>query len=143
MPWKDKEKERAYRERTREQRKVTQRSYYLKNRDKALAKAKDWQLRNPDKVERIRRSQILRQYGVDQDWYDAMLLAQDDRCAICRTLFTRTPHVDHNHTTNKARALLCSGCNIAVGVIESSKYLECLKYLEEHADNDKSSEETG
>lgn len=57
-------------------------------------------------------------YGVTPEQYDALLLAQDNRCAICRT---DTPGgrgtwcVDHCHDTERVRGLLCNGCNTGLG----------------------------
>lgn len=53
-------------------------------------------------------------------WYK-MFDEQGGCCAICgkhQTLFKRKLDVDHNHTTGKVRALLCSNCNKNVGVYE-------------------------
>lgn len=68
----------------------------------------------------------LRRYGLTQKQFDAMLAAQDGRCAICRTDDPAgvTWAVDHDHSccsTRKnscgrcIRGLLCSRCNIAIG----------------------------
>lgn len=56
-------------------------------------------------------------YGITTDQYDALLAAQDNRCAICRV---DTPggkgwHVDHDHTTGAVRGLLCGHCNLGLG----------------------------
>jgi hypothetical protein len=57
-------------------------------------------------------------YGLTEQQYAAMLAAQGDRCAICRT---DTPggkggwHTDHDHGTGKVRGLLCHNCNLMVG----------------------------
>ena len=46
------------------------------------------------------------------DTYDSLLARQGGRCAICRcTPRTRRLAVDHDHTTNAVRGLLCSKCN--------------------------------
>ena len=37
------------------------------------------------------------------------------RCEICKKPFERTPHIDHDHKTGKARGLLCISCNQALG----------------------------
>jgi hypothetical protein len=63
-------------------------------------------------------------YGITGAQYDALLVAQDGRCALCR----REPKgkrlaVDHRHSDGQVRGLLCPGdpygCNVAViGTIE-------------------------
>lgn len=61
----------------------------------------------------------LRKYGMDvADWW-ALFSAQDGRCVICSKRFgpKRRPCVDHNHRTGEVRALLCSPCNQALGVM--------------------------
>jgi hypothetical protein len=41
---------------------------------------------------------------------------QEDKCAICKRPFDRTPHVDHSHKTGKIRGLLCFHCNSGLGM---------------------------
>ena len=62
-------------------------------------------------------------YGISQEEYSNMLIKQDFKCAICRTLpeENMSLSVDHNHDTNEVRGLLCSRCNFAVGWIEQYK----------------------
>lgn len=77
---------------------------------------------------RARRSKSLWQnYGITHDQYDAMFAAQNGVCAACslpetkidsRTKELRYLSVDHDHTTGgKVRALLCAGCNAALGLL--------------------------
>lgn len=72
------------------------------------------------------RTLNLRRYGLTIADVEAMLEAQDGRCAICRADSPNGPgwHVDHDHSccnTRKrscgkcTRGLLCSRCNIAIG----------------------------
>lgn len=64
-----------------------------------------------------------RKYGLSQDQYEAMVLAQRGLCGICQepeTHITRGGHpgqlaVDHCHVTGKIRGLLCFRCNVALG----------------------------
>jgi hypothetical protein len=65
-------------------------------------------------------------YGITDEHYQTMFLAQDGTCAVCKqpetAIDTRTQrianlHVDHDHKTGKVRALLCRGCNTAYGLL--------------------------
>lgn len=85
-----------------------------------------------------------RRYGVTRERYDAMLLEQDNACAVCREPFTNLikPNVDHDHrccpgkeTCGKCvRGILCSGCNAFAGLIEtrSSHHNAMFTYLHLH-----------
>lgn len=67
------------------------------------------------------RRHCLRKFGLSIQEYEALLAAQDGRCAVCR----RTPDqagrkpkllaVDHDHVTGQVRGLLCTNCNTAIG----------------------------
>jgi len=64
----------------------------------------------------------LNTYGVTDEDYSDMLEAQDYSCAICgiserdyRDKYNKSLAVDHCHTTNKVRALLCEWCNKGLG----------------------------
>lgn len=59
-------------------------------------------------------------FGLSLADFDAMLLAQGGRCAICRNDSPGGPHrqwhVDHEHSTGTVRGLLCSRCNTGIGL---------------------------
>jgi hypothetical protein len=57
-----------------------------------------------------------RQYGVDAATIMGMWEAQGRRCAICRTALGLKFAVDHCHETGRVRGLLCSTCNIGLGL---------------------------
>jgi len=59
-------------------------------------------------------------YGITMEQYEAMLVLQGGKCALCY----RVPegrgncsvlHVDHNHETGQVRRLLCFDCNNGLG----------------------------
>jgi prolyl oligopeptidase PreP (S9A serine peptidase family) len=105
--------------------------YYAKNKKLILAKNKKYNKENPDK----RKSAILKyEYGITLDQYNEMFKAQEGKCAICQrhqNELTRTLCVDHDHKTNKVRALLCLTCNTDVSVVEN-RLEEMTKYLNKH-----------
>ena len=61
--------------------------------------------------------QLWTKLGMTQELYDTMLNEQQGVCAICGTLPNpdRALCVDHCHTTNKVRGLLCDKCNRILG----------------------------
>jgi hypothetical protein len=76
---------------------------------------------------------IAQRYGLSKLQWEAMFAEQNGLCALpscSRPAFS----VDHNHTTGKARRLLCQGCNAALGFVENPTWLaEALAYLKEFA----------
>jgi prolyl oligopeptidase PreP (S9A serine peptidase family) len=117
---KNKDKEKAARE-----------IYYSKNKELILARNKKYNKENPDK----RKSAILKyEYGITLDQYNEMFKEQEGKCAICQrhqNKLTRTLCVDHDHKTNKVRALLCLTCNTDVSVVEN-RLEEMTNYLNKH-----------
>jgi hypothetical protein len=61
-------------------------------------------------------------------------VAQNNKCAICQTPFTSTPHQDHNHTTGELRGLLCGLCNPAIGMLKEDTNIlrAAIAYLESY-----------
>lgn len=72
--------------------------------------------RDPD---RIRKMDLKAKYGLSLEDYEAMLLAQEGRCAICGVADEKLV-VDHNHATGRVRSLLCHLCNAMIGCARES-----------------------
>ena len=74
-------------------------------------------LDNPIRAAEVsRRSTLKYQYGMSIEEYDALLASQDGVCAICGSLpVKKRLAVDHDHTTNDVRGLLCTRCNTTLG----------------------------
>ena len=87
----------------------------------------------PNKRPGKRYNQLKRVYGIDQQEYDTLLKAQDNRCAICHSEFKskKDIHVDHNHKTLALRGILCFNCNVLLGhAKESTNTLNnAIKYI--------------
>lgn len=67
-----------------------------------------------------RRERKLREYGLTTAAYDALVVQQAGRCAICPEQYSDSKplHVDHCHTTGDVRGLLCLRCNTALGLFQ-------------------------
>ncbi len=94
---------------------MTEEERVAERRRKNTERVGAWQRANPDK---LRASRLKRKYGITQADYDQMLERQNFRCAICSK---EAPggsggwHVDHCHTTDVVRGLLCWLCNSGLG----------------------------
>lgn len=73
--------------------------------------------------DRMRRNALVRKYGITVSDYDAMLVSQNSVCKICGEVNKdgKPLSVDHSHNTGKVRGLLCSKCNIALGMIRENE----------------------
>lgn len=87
-----------------------------------------------------RRRRNLRKFDISAEDWDALLAKQQGVCAICllperveRDNNVRLLCVDHDHLTGAIRGLLCSSCNIAIGLLrDEPKYLRAAaNYLED------------
>lgn len=100
--------------------------------------------RSPEYWHRKQRDRHAKEnYGISAEDIQRMTDSQGGRCAICdrdpATRFTATRtkglHVDHDHTTGKVRAMLCSACNLALGKMDDDPALlrRAAEYLEKHS----------
>lgn len=109
--------------------KVRRRTWYKKNRKRILKALKQ----NYDpKKHRIKSRKY--KYGLGEQKFNALMRAQANKCVICKRRFSwhkknSKPHVDHSHLTDKIRGLLCSKCNLALGL-----FGDCPKVLRRAAD---------
>lgn len=81
---------------------------------------------------------LQKQFGISLEEYNALLIKQNDGCAICGSKEISTFNgkvkamsVDHNHKTGEVRGILCHKCNTALGLFaESPQLLErAISYL--------------
>lgn len=99
--------------------------------------------RSVQQLKRDRRRGIeynrVRNYGLSPNSYAALLIKQDNVCAICGCPETRiikgtisTLSVDHNHVDGRIRGLLCDVCNKVLGLLKDNPDLfrKAATYLE-------------
>lgn len=86
--------------------------------------------------------QRYKKLGICNTEYDKMLTQQRGQCSICLSKLNSSRYtkfaVDHDHRTGKVRGLLCSSCNMAIGLMKDSPFrLEnAVKYLKRHGCED-------
>lgn len=82
---------------------------------------------------RRKKNSLTQKFGINYDQYTQMLKDHNEVCAICgnKDRNGRALAVDHCHTTNKVRGLLCTDCNTALGLFKDSKDLltAAIEYL--------------
>ena len=91
-------------------------------------------LRKLNKIEQDKRTYYLRVYNISSDQYNELFILQEGKCLICGTHqseLDRALCVDHDHTTNKIRGLLCGNCNSGLGFFKENinLLLRAINYL--------------
>ena len=111
------------------------RKQYAENpekRRKARARARRYRRANKAKIaeqrrldrkqnpEKMRKQHIQYTYGLSWDEYQAILARQGGVCGMCKTKSKRPLCVDHCHKTGMVRGILCSPCNLTIGLCRDS-----------------------
>jgi hypothetical protein len=128
--------ERSRRYRNKNHDKILERSriYREKNHDKILQHSREyWQRnyagkedtpqrrynsKNKEKISlRNREIKLKNKYGLTVEEYTQMCIKQENKCFICGKIPTIL-YVDHSHTTNNIRGLICQKCNCALGLFK-------------------------
>lgn len=104
-------------------------------RNKRIEASKTWERENPEKIKANR----LKAYGITLAEFYELLEFQGWKCAICGYSDMSNPKifpfVDHCHTNNHVRGILCANCNHGLGQLKDSPALlkKAAKYLEKYA----------
>lgn len=89
-------------------------------------------LETPEWNRTARKTRLDKKYGMTIDDYDKMFKDQGGICLICRSPPSRKRlAIDHCHKTNKVRGLLCSNCNMGLGLLKDSPriMINAIRYL--------------
>lgn len=105
-----------------ERRRASDRKRYGKpaRRKACLERGRRWHEENP---ERVHARSLRRTHGIAYEAYEQLVRVQNGCCAICqypptgKSRRTQLLHVDHDHASNLIRALLCTRCNMAIGLL--------------------------
>ena len=103
-------------------------------------KSLEWAKNNREAKKTHRRNYL---YKLDKDWYENKLVEQDFRCLGCLTHQKDLKYslcVDHCHTTDKPRGLLCMPCNLAVGNCNDNE--DTLRRLAKYAEETRKANES-
>ena len=110
-----------YKKNNKEQISAYNKEYYETNKEQRNAYSKGWNRNNKEYLAAQHRE---KKYGISPEDYDTMLKEQDNKCKICLVSFTtlklQNIHVDHCHTTNQIRGLLCNLCNTGLGFFKDN-----------------------
>lgn len=95
---------------------------------------RNWKNKNP---KRYKEKNVLYKYKIDFNQFETLLKQQNYSCAICNkqsTKLKRSLCVDHCHTTNKVRGLLCDSCNNGLGRFKDNinNLKNAIKYLKQY-----------
>jgi hypothetical protein len=116
--------------------------YYRAHPEKAQAATRRWKAANKARHQAQQRAWYaankewshlcarLQKRGLTLDQYAAIEEAQDWTCAICGR--DGELHLDHDHTSNKVRGLLCQRCNLGIGQFADNPatLLSAARYME-------------
>ena len=116
------EDKKAYYQENRERELTRRKKYYRKNKKAILKQEKERYHTDPKVRQDHIDSAIKSRYGISGDQYRyeywRLFEMQDGKCAVCKQ--DKKLVLDHDHRTGKIRALLCTNCNTAVGLMKEN-----------------------
>jgi len=95
------------------------------------ARAAKYHKRTKYKIKQ-RKWNLKTHYNLSMDDYENMVKRQSGVCAVCKKDNGKRPLVvDHSHTLNKVRGLLCDKCNRAIGAFDDDPIMlqSAISYL--------------
>jgi len=137
-----------YYQQNKEQKAAYSKEYYQQNKEKQMAYAKEYYKQNKEKIKEYyanRKEQTAayyrdKRYKLSTEDYYGMLEKQENKCKLCFMEFNTddtkvtSPCVDHCHTTDKIRGLLCRRCNMGLGYFKDNTVTvtRAINYLQEN-----------
>ena len=110
--------------------------YLTKNAEVVKVRKADYYIRTKEERNKeSRRNYFKKKYGILPEQKEAMLVAQNRLCAICKAeVNMRTGHLDHCHEPFQIREILCGRCNPGLGNFRDNPELleKAATYLRRH-----------
>lgn len=109
--------QRTYQNLDKDKKRMREAIWRQANRERAREASRRWKLAHPD---RIREKHKKQRYNMTQVQWDALFVSQGSCCAICMATQLGGPgwNTDHCHSANMVRGILCSACNLALGLLK-------------------------
>jgi hypothetical protein len=110
---------------------------YCKQCDRS--RTDSWKENNKERIAEYNSSYKLQyNYGLSTEDYEKLLNKQNSKCAICnidQKDLKRKLVVDHCHSSNKVRGLLCSHCNVGIGMLKENQdnLVAAIQYLKDNS----------
>lgn len=100
-----------------------------RNKEIINRKRREWRSKPENKL-KYKIFLLKNKYGLSYEEYQRKIYIQKGNCPICNLPLINGV-VDHNHITNKVRDILCTNCNLQLGLIEKKPYLvnSMIEYL--------------
>lgn len=98
-------------------------TYYTINRERIVERQRQYREKNKAIINAKQNINYYRyKYGLSIEDVDKLIHDQENKCLGCQEEFTEIlyPCVDHCHTTNKVRGILCNPCNMSLGILKDS-----------------------
>ena len=88
--------------------------------------------RNPERTKTYDRLRSLKSYNLSEFDYYNLVEKQNGQCIICNQKTDLV--IDHNHITKNVRGLLCSRCNVGLGLFKDNiqSLKNAIKYLQDN-----------
>lgn len=103
----------------------------MRTKEKHAAYMREYSRKNAERINAQRRrrydprknkNSMLKRYGINIEDYERIWKEQSGKCPICGIDLKEVWQVDldHCHTTNKVRGILCNPCNLMIGHAKDS-----------------------
>jgi len=118
--------------------------YYKEHTEQVLASNKKYRREHPEKIKAarqryehsekgrttLRKNYLKYRFGISLDVYNELFNKQNGCCAVCgkhQSELKCSLRVDHNHITGRIRRLLCTNCNIGLGLFRADEGIKILQ----------------